>query len=93
MSTLLPIIQQLADAPDDAARADWLLRCPLSILMTYQETIRNRLDNDGFEAGCSYLDAMLSVLRSVRDGDGDFRGDLHDTAHADLTTAARGAAP
>lgn len=89
MSDLLPIIEQLADAPDDATRADWLLRCPLSLLMTYEFTIRNRLRAAGFAGGIDYLDQVLSVLRSVRTGEGDWCGDIYDQAHEDLIEIAR----
>ena len=67
-NALLPIIEELADAPNHAARAIWLLSCPLAILMTYQTTIRARLRNAGFLEGVDYLDIELATMRSVRHG-------------------------
>lgn len=65
-NALLPIIEELAGAPNDAARATWLLSCPLAILMTYQTTIRARLRNAGFLYGVDYLEVELARMRSVR---------------------------
>lgn len=73
-NALLPIIEELADAPNHAARADWLLSCPLAILMTYQTTIRARLRNAGFLDGVEYLEVELARMRSVR-GLGSFMMD------------------
>jgi hypothetical protein len=66
MNALLPIIEQLADAPDDPARARWLLACPLSVLMKYQDTIRNRLRCAFFQEGVDYLESELALCRQVR---------------------------
>lgn len=66
MNPLLPIIEELADATDDPARARWLLACPLSVLMKYQDTIRNRLRSAFFQDGVAYLEAELALLRQVR---------------------------
>lgn len=73
MSNLLPIIEELADAPDNTARARWLLACPFSIMLTYDMTIRNRLRHAGFLAGVEYVDAIGVVMRSTRDEHGDLR--------------------
>lgn len=66
MNPLLPIIEELADAADHPARARWLLACPLSVLMKYQDTIRNRLRCAFFQEGVDYLEAELACLRQVR---------------------------
>lgn len=66
MNPLLPIIEELADAADHPARARWLLACPLSVLMKYQDTIRNRLRNAFFQEGIDYLEAELTLCRMVR---------------------------
>ena len=66
MNPLLPIIEELADAADHPARARWLLSCPLSVLMKYQDTIRNRLRSAFFQDGVDYLEAELALLRQVR---------------------------
>lgn len=66
MNALMPIIEELEDAADDAARARWLLSCPLLYLLKYQDTIRNRLRIRGFLAGVDYLDAEIVRMRAVR---------------------------
>lgn len=66
MNPLLPIIEELADAPDHAARARWLLACPLSVLFKYQDTIINRLRNAHFPDGVAYVEAELVLARQVR---------------------------
>lgn len=71
MTALLPIIEQLVEARDDQARADWLLRCPLQVLGKYEMTIRNRLMHAGFHAGVTYVETELVCLRSVRDAYGE----------------------
>ncbi len=71
MSVLLPIIEQLDDALDDQARADWLLRCPLQILGKYEMTIRNRLQLAGFHSGIQYVEVELICLRAVRGAEGE----------------------
>lgn len=71
MSQLLPIIEILMDSDSDQERADWLLRCPLSVLMTYQATIRQRLAHAGFHGGVAYLEGELVALRGVRCHTGD----------------------
>lgn len=71
MNHLLPIIEILMDCKSDQERADWLLRCPLSVLMTYQATIHQRLAHAGFHDGVAYLEAELVALRGVRCHTGD----------------------
>lgn len=66
MNALLPIIEELASAHDHAERAEWLLTAPLSVLVTYQFTIRNRLQNGFFAEGVAYLDAELVAARATR---------------------------
>jgi len=92
MIALLPIIEQLAEAADHAARARWLLRCPLDILGRYEGTIRNRLMHAGFIAGLDYLDALRVVKSSVRGEDGQLTGEqvlLLEAAGLRLAAAAQ----
>lgn len=69
--TGLPIIEQLADAADDAARAGWLVACPLAVLHAYELPIRRELRLARFGAGIAYLDTVISALRAVRRRGGD----------------------
>lgn len=66
MNELRPEIARLANATDDAERARALLECPLSMLMTCESTIRNRLMHSRFREGLAYLDAEMAQLRSPR---------------------------
>ncbi|MFT2213096.1 hypothetical protein ACLJYM_14530 [Rhizobium giardinii] len=66
MNALRPEIARIADAVTEAERAEALLECSLSTLMTCESTIRNRLMHAGFAEGLAYLDTELLQLRSSR---------------------------
>ncbi|OHV85939.1 hypothetical protein [Ensifer sp. LCM 4579] len=70
MTDLLPIIEELADAPDDAARAQWLLSTPLAVLLRDQVEIRRLLAEAGFHEGLAYFEAEIAALSAVRGRDG-----------------------
>jgi hypothetical protein len=70
MSALLPIIEELADAADHAARARWLLETPLAVLIRDQVTIGRLLSVAGFHEGLAYLAAEVAALSAVRGPDG-----------------------
>ncbi|ASP70422.1 hypothetical protein CDO28_01855 [Sinorhizobium meliloti] len=70
MSALLPIIEELADAADHAARARWLLETPLAVLIRDQVTIGRLLSAAGFHEGLAYLAAEIAALSAVRGPDG-----------------------
>ncbi|MDX0057935.1 hypothetical protein GOC19_16000 [Sinorhizobium meliloti] len=70
MSALLPIIEELADAADHAARARWLLETPLAVLIRDQVTIGRLLSAAGFHEGLAYLAAEIAALSAVRGTDG-----------------------
>lgn len=66
----LPILKELADAPDHAARARWLLEVPLSVLVCDQVTVNRLLSAAGFYEGTAYLAAEMAALSVVRGRDG-----------------------
>ncbi len=70
----LPIFDELDRMTDDRARAVWLMRLPLSLLMTYQSAIRRRFSAMGWPEATDYLDVVLTACRSVRDGSGTMSG-------------------
>ncbi|WP_085025278.1 hypothetical protein [Ensifer aridi] len=70
MTSLLPIIEELADAPDNAARARWLLETPLAVLIRDQVTIGRLLSAAAFHEGLAYLAAEIAALSAVRGPDG-----------------------
>lgn len=70
MTSLLPIIEELADAPDHAARAKWLLEVPLAVIIRDQVTIQRLLSAAGFHAGLAYFAAEIAALSATRGRDG-----------------------
>ncbi|WP_085032274.1 hypothetical protein [Ensifer aridi] len=70
MTTLLPIIEELADAPDHATRARWLLAAPLAVIIRDQVTIRRLLSAARFHEGLAYLEAEIAALSATRLKDG-----------------------
>lgn len=82
MNELLPIIAELAEAKTHAARASWLLSCPIVLLRRYDMTIRNRLMLAGFPQGLLYLEDLQAALSRTRDPDSGTLGALA----ADLIT-------
>ncbi|MBB4185842.1 hypothetical protein GGE07_002492 [Sinorhizobium terangae] len=69
-TVLLPILEELADAPDHAARARWLLAAPLAVLIRDQITIHRLLSAAGFHEGDAYLAAEIAALSATRGKDG-----------------------
>lgn len=70
MTALLPIVEELADATDDATRARWLLEAPLDVLLRDQMPIRAILQKAGFQPGLMCLAAEIAALCGVRASDG-----------------------
>lgn len=70
MNELREGIAQIAAAATDAERAAALLACPLSLLMTCEFTIRNRMQVAGFHEGIRYLETELAALRGFRNETG-----------------------
>ncbi|MDX0331741.1 hypothetical protein GOC48_16520 [Sinorhizobium meliloti] len=70
MTQLLPIIEELADAPDHAARARWLLEAPLAVIIRDQVTIQRLLSAAGFHEGLAYFAAEIAALSATRGRDG-----------------------
>jgi hypothetical protein len=70
MSSLLPIVERLADAADHAERADWLFRCPIGIIDREHMTIRRLLQRAGLTAGVAYLETMQAYASATRTPDG-----------------------
>ncbi|ASP51729.1 hypothetical protein GOB43_29780 [Sinorhizobium meliloti] len=70
MTQFLPIIEELADAPDHTARARWLLEAPLAVIIGDQVTIHRLLSAAGFHEGLAYLAAEIAALSATRGRDG-----------------------
>lgn len=70
MTIMLPIIEQLANAPDHAARARWLLRAPEHVLSRDQVVIRTLLAAADFTDGLTALNAEVAASSAVRDASG-----------------------
>ncbi|RVJ67373.1 hypothetical protein [Sinorhizobium medicae] len=70
MTSMLPIIEELADAPDHEARARWLLEVPLAVIIRDQVTIHRLLSAAGFYEGLAYFAAEITALSTTRGRDG-----------------------
>ncbi len=70
MTQFLPIIEELADAPDHAARARWLLEAPLAVILRDQVIIHRLLSAAGFHEGLAYFAAEIAALSATRGRDG-----------------------
>ncbi len=70
MTSMLPIIEELADAPDHKARARWLLEVPLAVIIRDQVTIHRLLSAAGFLEGLAYFAAEIAALSATRGRDG-----------------------
>lgn len=76
MTGLLPIIEQLEEAENNAERADWLLRCPIGVLDREHMTVRRLLQAAGLTAGVAYLETMKAYSSATRKPDGFSRDDV-----------------
>ncbi len=70
MTIMLPIIEQLANAPDHSVRAKWLLRAPEYVLSRDQVVIRSLLAAADFTDGLTALNAEIAASSAVRDETG-----------------------
>jgi hypothetical protein len=70
MSTLLPIVEELADCETDAQRADWLLRVPASVICRDSSAIRRILMEARFTFGVQAFEVEYSALHATRLAEG-----------------------
>jgi len=66
----LPILEELTDASDHAARARWLLEVPLSVLIRDQVAVHRLLSAADFHEGLAYMAAEIAALSATRGRDG-----------------------
>lgn len=88
----LPIIEQLQGMKTDSDRADWLAKCPFSILVRHHAEVWHALEAVHFSAGLRSLEADMALLASVRTEDGQFRQEPLFAAHvlrSDMRLAAK----
>lgn len=91
MTALLPIVEDLYSAADDAERARWLLTVPQSVLYRDQVMIRPALLRAGMRAALNYLAVEVAAYCAVRRPDGTLRPEITDsreTARIDLLAIA-----
>lgn len=67
---LLPIVEELRDAPTHADRAEWLSIVPEGVIMRDHLRIRALLEKDGFEEGADYLSTLVAKINARRLKDG-----------------------
>lgn len=65
-----PIIDQLRSAPDEAARAAWLIRLPLATILRDFRDIRALLEEQKDSEAVAALEAEFAFLHAVRDRQG-----------------------
>jgi len=79
--SMMPILREMHDAPDDRARADILLRVPDTILLKFSPVFEECCRKARFEAGTNFIVLRLVALRAVRDAGGNLPADT--VAHLD----------
>ncbi|MDP9837585.1 hypothetical protein J2T09_002337 [Neorhizobium huautlense] len=72
MSGFLPIVDILAGAATDRARAEWLSAVPHGVVYRDGPDIAAILNVAGFEAGHKYLCALTAQVSARRTDDGRF---------------------
>jgi hypothetical protein len=70
MTAMLPIIEQLANAPNDAMRSRWLLRVPEHVLSRDHVAIHDLLVACRFQDGVTALNAEVAASSAIRDTSG-----------------------
>lgn len=70
MSDFLPIVDFLAEATTDRARAEWLSRAPMGVILRDGKDIGAILTDAGFEAGHAYFSALTAEAHKTRLPDG-----------------------
>lgn len=63
----MPLIEILAKA-SSAERRDWLLKCPLALLLRVQHQAREIFSNHGEQWGCDVIDFYVAQLHMTRGG-------------------------
>ncbi|OYR18931.1 hypothetical protein [Brucella thiophenivorans] len=63
---ILPILQGIICATNDADRALVLLVCPIRIMIQYQPFLERTCSEQGFEAGCEYLTCFYAAMNQTR---------------------------
>ncbi len=86
--TMLPIIRQLHDAPDDRARARLLLAAPDAVLAKYRDVFDAACRRAGFAAGLRFLDWRRAAWCAVRRPDGTLPPEFEEVRVAFAAFAA-----
>ncbi len=92
MSSMLPIVEQLADCQTHAEREAWLIRCPDGVVDRDHMAIRRILQSASLLAGIAYLEARVAAVNAVRLADGNLPQTVVmavNVARIDLRIAAR----
>lgn len=83
----LPTVEEITKLPDNAARAQWLMRAPDGWYYAYLGSICKELDDCQFYAGRAYAMARHAVASCVRLDDGSVPHTIMlslQIAHGDL---------
>lgn len=88
--TLMPIIRQMHDAPDDRARAVILLTVPDAVLMKYREVFEAACRRARFDNGLEFIAWRRAGWNAVREPDGRLKDQFEAVREAFAAYAAGG---
>lgn len=89
--SLLPIIRQMHDAPDHAARAVVLLAVSDAMLMKYRDVFEAACTRAGFDEGVAFISFRRAGWHAIRGDDGRHKNPVFEDARlamVDIASAA-----
>lgn len=89
--SLLPIIRQMHDARDHAARALVLLAVPDAVLMKYRDVFERACVRAGFDEGAMFISFRRAAWHAVRGDDGRHKNSVFEEARLAMVDIAGGA--
>lgn len=79
------MIEDLRACETDEERAEWLRRCPDSVVAQHHESIRVVMVARSYTAGLPFLWARLAAVQAIRQADGRYPIEIeHGVAAADI---------
>ncbi|MGE0425289.1 MAG: hypothetical protein AB7O88_23725 [Reyranellaceae bacterium] len=90
VDTMLPILRQLHDAPDDRARARLLLATPDAVMAKYRPVFEAACRRASFDLGLEFIQWRRAAWHAVRGPDGHFLKPDFDQVRIAFAAFARG---
>ncbi|MGQ2906721.1 MAG: hypothetical protein ACT6QU_02090 [Aliihoeflea sp.] len=88
--SLLPIIRQIHDARDHAARAVVLLAVSDAVLMKYRDVFEAACTRAGFDEGVMFISFRRAAWHAIRGDDGRHKNPAFEEARLLMVDIARG---